>query len=63
MEFSMAPLKETANRYITRYNYTTLGHIKDILSYQRDNFSRIFIAAVFIISRKRKQPRCPSIEE
>ena len=36
------------------------------LSYQireRDTYSPMFIAALFIIARTRKQPRCPSADE
>ena len=36
---------------------------KDALSYHKDTYSTIFIAALFIISRTWKQPRCPSTEE
>jgi hypothetical protein len=31
--------------------------------YQKDTCSSMFIAALFIIARNWKQPRCPSIEE
>ena len=36
---------------------------KDISSCHKDTFSTMFIAALFIIARNWKQPRCPSIEE
>jgi hypothetical protein len=32
-------------------------------SYYKDTYSIIFRAALFIIARNRKQPRCSSIEE
>ena len=32
-------------------------------SCNKDTFSTMFIAALFIIVRSRKEPRCPSIEE
>jgi hypothetical protein len=36
---------------------------KDILPYHKDMCSTMFIAALFIIVRNWKQPRCPSTEE
>jgi hypothetical protein len=36
---------------------------KDALTYSKDTCSTMFIAAIFIIARSRKQPRCPSAEE
>ena len=36
---------------------------KDVQSYHKDTCSTLFIAALFVISRTWKQPRCPSIKE
>ena len=36
---------------------------KDAQSYHKDTCSTMFIAALFIIARTWKQPRCPSTEE
>ena len=36
---------------------------RDALSYYKNICSTVFIAALFVITRTWKQPRCPSIEE
>ena len=36
---------------------------KDAITYNKDTCSTMFIAALFIITRSWKQPRCPSMEE
>jgi hypothetical protein len=36
---------------------------KDALTYNKDTYSTMFIAALFIIARSWKKPRCPSAEE
>jgi hypothetical protein len=36
---------------------------KDAATYNKNTYSTIFIAALFIIVRTRKEPRCPSTEE
>ena len=36
---------------------------KYIPSYNKDTCSTMFIAALFIIARSLKEPRCPSVEE
>jgi hypothetical protein len=38
-------------------------YAKDVPMYNKDTFSTMFIAALFIIARSWKQPRCPSTEE
>ena len=38
-------------------------HPRDALSYYKSICSTMFIAALFVIARTWKQPRCPSIEE
>jgi len=36
---------------------------KDAPTYNKDTYSTVFIAALFIIARGWKEPRCPSTEE
>jgi len=36
---------------------------KDASTYNKDTCSTMFIAALFIIARRWKEPRCPSTEE
>jgi hypothetical protein len=36
---------------------------EDVPTYNKDTCSTMFIAALFIIARSRKEPRCPSAEE
>jgi hypothetical protein len=36
---------------------------KDVPPYHKDIFSTMFIAALFVIARSWKQPRCPSTKE
>ena len=36
---------------------------KDVQSYHKDIFLTMFIAALFVIARNRKQPKFPSTEE
>ena len=36
---------------------------EDASTCKKDTCSTMFIAAIFIIARRRKQPRCPSTEE
>jgi hypothetical protein len=38
-------------------------YLKDTSLYHKDTCSTVFIAALFIIARNWKQPRCPSTEE
>jgi hypothetical protein len=38
-------------------------YLKDVLTYNKDTCSTMFIAALFIIAKSWKQPRCPSTEE
>jgi hypothetical protein len=43
---------------------TTLGHIsRKFPTGNRDTCSTMFVAALFIIARSWKEPRCPSTEE
>lgn len=44
--------------------YSTFGHIsKHSISYYRDTWSSMFIAALLLIARNWKQSRCPSTDE
>jgi hypothetical protein len=36
---------------------------EDVLTFNKDTCSTMFIAALFIIARSWKEPRCPSTEE
>jgi hypothetical protein len=36
---------------------------KDVPTYNKDTYSTMFIAALFIIARSWKEPRCPSTQE
>jgi hypothetical protein len=36
---------------------------KDVPTYNKDTYSTMFIAVLFMITRSWKQPRCPSTEE
>jgi len=38
-------------------------HPNDVLTHNKDTCSTMFIAALFIIGRIWKEPRCPSTEE
>ena len=40
-----------------------LGIYPDVPTSKKDTCSTMFIAALFIIARSWKEPRCPSIEE
>jgi hypothetical protein len=44
---------------------TSPGHIypEDFPTGKKDTYSTMFIAALFIIARSWKEPRCPSTEE
>jgi hypothetical protein len=38
-------------------------YLEDAPTYNRDTCSTMFIVALFVIARRWKEPRCPSIEE
>ncbi|KAL6047238.1 hypothetical protein STEG23_021923, partial [Scotinomys teguina] len=64
LESSMANSQKIGNHSSYRPSHTTLGHIpKECQSYHKDTCSTMFIAALFVIARTWKQPRCPSTEE
>ena len=56
-------LKKTGSRTAIRSsNPTTGSHTKEI-RIERDTYTSMFITALFIIARTRKQPRCPLADE
>ena len=60
----MALSQKNGNQSTSRSSNSILRHIsKDALSYNKDICSTMFIAALFVIARTWKQPRCPSTEE
>ena len=60
----MAVSQKIGNQSTSRPSDTTLGYIpKDAHSYHKHTCSAMFIAALLIIARTWKQPRCPSPEE
>ena len=64
VEISVAVSLETGSQPPSGPSNSTLGNIpSDSLSYQKSICSTMFIAALFVIARTWKQPRCPSIEE
>ena len=56
------PLK-TGNRTALRPSNPTAGHTHRGNWIERDTCTPVFIAALFIIARTWKQPRCPSADE
>ena len=56
--------QKTGNRSTCRPNSTTLGHIPQRrLTIPKDMCFTMFIAALFVIARNWKQPRCSTTEE
>ena len=60
LKIKMAVPQKVGSWSTSRSSYTTLGHTPQRLFYYRDTCSSMFTAALFIIVRDRKQPRCPS---
>lgn len=62
IEINVLALQQAGNRSTSIFSYTTFDSIypKDPTYYYRDTCSSMFTAALFIIVRDRKQPRCPS---
>jgi hypothetical protein len=57
-------VQKIGNKPTRRPNYISLGHIpKDASPYHRGMYSMMFLAALFVIDRTWKQPRCSSKEE
>ena len=64
VEISVAVPQETGSQPPSGPSNSTLGiYPRDALSYYKSICSTMFIAALFVIARTWKQPRCPSIEE
>jgi len=63
LEISLAIPQKT--RRLSEDPYIPLLSIyqKSAPTYNKDTFSTMFIAALFIITRSWKEPRCPSTEE
>jgi hypothetical protein len=38
-------------------------YLEDAPTFNKDTYSTMFIATLFIVARKWKEPRCPSTEE
>lgn len=58
-------LHRKMSTYLTQNSIITLLDIepKDASPYHRDNLSTMIVAALFIISRNWKQPKCTSIDD
>ena len=54
---------KTGNRTAIWPSNPTSGHIHRGTRSERDTCTLMFITALFIIARKWKQPRCPSVDE
>ena len=64
METSVAVPLEPGNQPTSKSSYTTLGHIHKASYILLQRYLLIiFIASLFIITRKWKHPRCPSAHE
>jgi hypothetical protein len=64
LEINMEVSQKTGNSSTLRPCYNAPGHIPQGCSYiLQTHLHNIFMAALFIISRKWKQPRCLSTEE
>ena len=60
LEINTAVSLKTENQPISRHSYTLLGiHPKYAPLYHKDTCSIMFIAALFVIAKHWKQPRCP----
>ena len=64
VEISMETPQENGNEPNTIYNNSTLRRIpKEAHTSNNDICSMMFMAALFVVARNWKQPRCPSTEE
>jgi hypothetical protein len=64
LEISLAVPQKTEHSTTGELSLPLLGiYPKDAPTYNKDTCSTTFIAALFIIARSRKQPRCPSTKE
>ena len=62
LEISLEVPQKTGHDTSGGHCYTTIGP-EDSLACNKDTCSTMFIAALFIIARSWKEPRCPSMEE
>jgi hypothetical protein len=60
-EINLAVPQKIGHSTTGRFSNTTPGHIPRRCN--KDTCFTMFIAALFIIARSRKEPRCPSTEE
>ena len=64
LEISLGVLHKIEYSTICRPSYTTPGHIpRRLATCNKETCSTMFLAALFIIARSWKEPRCPSTEE
>jgi hypothetical protein len=64
LEISLVVPQKIGHSTTGRSCHSSSGHIpEDIPTYNKDICSSIFLAALFIIARSWKEPRCPSTEE
>jgi hypothetical protein len=63
LEISLAVPQKTGHITTGRSSNTSPGiYPEDVPTFNKDKFSTMFIAALFIIARTWKEPRCPSTE-
>jgi hypothetical protein len=64
LEISLAVSQKIGHSTTEGSHNTSPGHIpEDVPTSKKDTLSTMFIAALFIIARTWKEPRCPSTEE
>ena len=64
LEISLAVPLKIRHSTTGRYRNSCPGHIpRDVPTFNKDTCSTMFIAALFIMARNWKEPRCPSTEE
>ena len=64
LEISLAVPQKIGHSTTRRSSNTSSGHIfRNAPTVKKDTCSTMFIAALFIIARSWKEPRCPSTEE
>jgi hypothetical protein len=62
LEISLAVSQNIGNSSTSRPSYTTHG-TKYGSPYHKDACSAMFVAALFVITKNWKQPRCPTAKE
>ena len=64
LEFSLVVRQKIGHSTIIRSSSTTpIIYPEDVSTGNKDTYSTVFIAALFIIARSWKEPRCPSTDE